>query len=378
MEEKLQEISQVVILAAGRSRRMEHLSRKLPKCLLPYKGEQILKRLVRQVKAAGVERIVITIGYRADEMHRLFDDDPAVTLVENTMYEEDVNIYSMSLALSEIDGPCAIFEADTVMEDALVSYVVGSDFEGKSVWFTKGPFREDQYGGILKSNKYGEVTDVRIVPSWQENYRRYSKLSGIMRIGPGEIELFRALVNKYARTTLRQYFLNAWIENIKLLPSYEADITAFQFFTFNKPAEFYQMQDSDIGMLDYAPEIQLVPVRGLKHIEQFDKDRVATLRQKIEDEGVWTTPIIIEEKEHLVLDGQHRMEVAKKLKLKRIPAIVVDYRDVHVWSLRKEYKVSLPQIRKRVRDKDIYPYKTVKHKFDFYLPQTDIPLDELR
>ena len=378
MDEKLQEIQQVVILAAGRSRRMEDLSKRLPKCLLPYKGEPILKRLVRQVKAAGVERIVITIGYRADEMHKLFDDDPAVTLVENKMYEEDVNILSMSLALSEVDGPCAIFEADTVMEDALVSYVVGSDFEGKSVWFTKGPFREDQYGGILRSDKFGQVTDVRIVPSWKESYRRYSKLSGIMRIGPGEIELFRALVNKYARTTLRQYFLNAWIENIKLLPSYEADITAFQFFTFNKPAEFYQMQESDIGMLDYAPEVQLVDVQSLKHIEDFDPERAKTLEAKIKAEGLWDTPVIIEKKDHLVLDGQHRMEVAKAMGLSRIPAVVVDYKDVHVWTLRKEQKVSLPLIRRRVKENNIYPYKTVKHKFDFYLPKVEYSLDDLR
>lgn len=240
MTEKMQEIQEVVILAAGRSRRMEDLSNQLPKCLLPYKGEQILKRLVRQIKNQGVHKIVITIGYRADEMHRIFDDDSDVILVENTMYEEDVNILSMSLALSHIDGPCAIFEADTVMEDALVSYVVGSDFEEKSVWFTKGPFKEDRYGGILKSNKFGEVTNINIVPAWQERYKRYSKLSGIMRIGPDEIDLFRALVNKYARTTLKQYFLNTWIENISLLPSFAADISPFEFFTFNKPAEFYQ------------------------------------------------------------------------------------------------------------------------------------------
>ena len=185
-------------------------------------------------------------------------------------------------------------------------------------------------------------------------------------------------MNKYARTTLRQYFLNAWIENIKLLPSCEADISAFQFFSFNKPAEYYQMQETDIGLLGYTPEVQLVPVEGLKHIEEHDDDRVQALREKIETEGKWDTPIIIEQKDHLVLDGQHRMEVAKLMGLKRIPAIVVDYRDVHVWTLRKELKVSLPLIRKRVREDNIYPYKTVKHKFDFYLPSVSFDLDDLR
>lgn len=46
----LNEIRQVIILAAGRSRRMEKLSRRESMCLLPYKGERVLERLVRQIK----------------------------------------------------------------------------------------------------------------------------------------------------------------------------------------------------------------------------------------------------------------------------------------------------------------------------------------
>ncbi len=377
MDVKMNEIQQVIILAAGRSRRMEHLSRKLPKCLLPYKGEPILQRLVRQIKACGVQKVVITVGYRKDEMHRIFDEDPVVTLVENDMYEEDVNIMSMALALGKIDGPCAVFEADTIMEDDLVSYVLGSDFDGKSVWFTKGPFKVDQYGGILKTNRKGEVTDVRIVPSWQEKYRTYSKLSGIMRVGPDEIELFKALVNKYARTTLKQYYLNAWIENIKLLPSIEATISAYQFFTFNKPDEFYQMQNSDIGVFEEASEVQLLPVEGLLHIEEFSPERVDSLYEKIKEEGVWTRPVVVERKDHLILDGQHRYEVAKRLGLSKIPAVVVDYKDVPVWTLRKEERVTRTTVARRAKAGNIYPYKTVKHKFNFVLPETNYTLADL-
>lgn len=181
-DSELNEVKQVVILAAGRSRRMEHLSKKLPKCLLPYRGERILQRLVRQIEACGIERIVITVGYRAEKMHEIFDEDPCVVLVDNKMYEEDVNILSMSLALAKIDDACAIFEADTIMEDAMVQYVLGSDFNGKSVWFTRGHFNEAQYGGILHSDKFGNVVDVRIVPSWQTKYKNYMKLSGLMRV----------------------------------------------------------------------------------------------------------------------------------------------------------------------------------------------------
>ena len=246
----MNEIKQVIILAAGRSRRMENLSNKIPKCLFEYDNEKIICRLVRQIKKYGVEKIVITVGYRADLMKKIFADDPNVILVNNTMYEEDVNINSMNLALKHIDGPCVVFEADTIMEDSLVKYVLGSDFEGKSVWFTKGKFVEPQYGGILKSDKYGKVTDIRIIPTYQAKYKGYSKLSGLMRINKEQIELFKQLVNKYAKSTIKQYYLVPWIENLDKLPCYEGDISHFEFFTFNKPEEYYQALNKKIGQIE--------------------------------------------------------------------------------------------------------------------------------
>ena len=376
----MNEIRQVVILAAGRSRRMEALCNKEPKCLLPYKGERVLERLVRQIKACGVKKIVITIGYRADLMKKIFQDAEGIILVENKMYEEDVNIHSLSLALKKIEGPFALFEADTIMDDAMVKYVVGSDFEGKSVWFTRGKFQPGQYGGILRSDKNGKVTDVRLVASYQDKFRTYRKLTGVMRVGPDELELFKALVHKYDRTTIKQYFLNAWIENVKLLPSYEADITPFEFFTFNKPEEYYQVQSKEIGIMGIAPEVQVIRIEGLHHIEGWNEERAKQLAKKIRGEGMWDVPVIVDKKDGLVLDGQHRVEAAKILALKKIPALLVDYEDVVIWSLRKEEKVSHALVRKRVlHDGTLYPYKTVKHNFPFLVPETlGISLEELR
>ena len=111
----MNEIEQVIILAAGRSRRMESLSDNGPKCLLKYNDEKIICRLVRQIKANGIKKIIITVGYKANLIKKLFEDDEQVIIVENKMYDEDVNIYSMKLALNKVDGPVVIFEADTNM-----------------------------------------------------------------------------------------------------------------------------------------------------------------------------------------------------------------------------------------------------------------------
>ena len=311
-------------------------------------------------------------------MEKLFGKDPEIELVENKLYEEDVNIYSMDLALTKIHGACAIFEADTVMEDSLVKYVLGSDFDGKSVWFTRGKFNEAQYGGILKADKCGNVTDVRIVPAFKSTYKSYEKLTGIMRVGPGEIDCFKSLVHKYAKSTLKQYYLNAWIENIEMLPSQAANIEMFDFFSFNKPEEYYQVQSTEIGATGVQPEVEFVEVADLKHIEEYSADRAEELKRKILSDKYWTQPIIVEKKKHLVLDGQHRMEVALALGLARVPAIVVDYEAVKVWTLRREYPVSQKRVYAKVNSGAVYPYKTVKHKFNFEIPEISVSLDELK
>ena len=377
--DELNEIKEVIILAAGRSRRMEQLSRREPKCLLPYKGERVLERLVRQIKGNGVKKIYITTGYRADRVASIFSDDNVVTTIENKMYEEDVNIMSLDLALRHVNGPVVIFEADTVMEDELVKYVLGSDFNGKSIWFTRGRFNSSQYGGILKSDKYGRITDIRIVSAYNEKFKNYSKLTGIMRVGSEEIDLFKALVRKYAKVTIKQYFLVPWIENLKLLPCEEAGIEHYRFFTFNKPEEYYQVQNSDIDIKTTVEDVELIDVSELRGIEAYDPDRVTKLESVIRELGQWTMPIVVAEKGKLVLDGQHRLETAKRMGLQRIPAIIVDYNDVDVWSLHKEIRVSQRIVENKVlKDKEIFPYKTVKHKFNFEIPSISVDIESLR
>lgn len=128
-----------------------------------------------------------------------------------------------------------------------------------------------------------------------------------------------------------------------------------------------------------APTIEFVEVASLRHIEGHSRRRVAWLARKIQTEGVWTKPVVIDRAHHLVMDGQHRMEVARQLGLAVVPALVYNYEDVEVWSLRPEhYTVTAAEIVERALRGDIYPYKTAKHRFPCVtLPELTIPLAEL-
>tara|TARA_B100001057_G_scaffold496038_1_gene596470 strand:- start:4512 stop:4919 length:408 start_codon:yes stop_codon:yes gene_type:complete len=110
-------------------------------------------------------------------------------------------------------------------------------------------------------------------------------------------------------------------------------------------------------------DIVYVNVDQLKHIEDFGRKRVDWLREKILTEGEWTVPLKVEKDHFLVMDGQHRMEVAKILNLKFVPCILYSYDEVQVWSLRDNYEVNAKLILERVFEDNIYPYKTAKHAF---------------
>ena len=56
------------VFAAGRGTRLRPYTDETPKPLLEVGGEPILRRLLRAVADAGVERIVVVVGYRAAEI----------------------------------------------------------------------------------------------------------------------------------------------------------------------------------------------------------------------------------------------------------------------------------------------------------------------
>lgn len=56
-----------IILAAGRGSRLQQAAdRQLPKCLLTFGGRSLLERHLRLLEAAGVEEIVVALGFRHD------------------------------------------------------------------------------------------------------------------------------------------------------------------------------------------------------------------------------------------------------------------------------------------------------------------------
>jgi len=123
--------------------------------------------------------------------------------------------------------------------------------------------------------------------------------------------------------------------------------------------------------------MKLIPTSRLRHIEGFSRKRADNIKRKILEEGIWTRPLRVERNHWLVLDGQHRMEIALDLGLRRVPCQLYDYADVEVWSLRDKHEVSRERVIAKALAGDIYPYKPAKHRFPDEVGELAIPLAEL-
>src|SRR5262249_26194869 len=80
-----------IILAAGRGMRLQQPEEEqLPKCLLSFDGRTLLERHLLLLKKAGIEEVVLALGFRHDlvdaELERL-QWTPRPEIVLNDRYE---------------------------------------------------------------------------------------------------------------------------------------------------------------------------------------------------------------------------------------------------------------------------------------------------
>jgi choline kinase len=85
-------VNECLILAAGNGSRIAALSGSAPKPLVPLLGAPLLEHIMLSSHAAGIEKFVIVVGYRADAIRRWFAEQPldsiSVTFVENFDYHK--------------------------------------------------------------------------------------------------------------------------------------------------------------------------------------------------------------------------------------------------------------------------------------------------
>ena len=122
-----------IILAAGYGKRMRPLSDHTHKTLLKVGSRTVIQWIVDALLENGVRELVVVTGYRAEELRDYLNasyPELDVHYIHNERYARTNNIYSMSLALNEIDidSDVLLIECDLIFEPAVIRRLLASPY----------------------------------------------------------------------------------------------------------------------------------------------------------------------------------------------------------------------------------------------------------
>jgi ParB-like chromosome segregation protein Spo0J len=129
-------------------------------------------------------------------------------------------------------------------------------------------------------------------------------------------------------------------------------------------------------------DVRLVPVKWLKPHEEIKikpRDKLLDMTNRW---GGFTKPILVDTHTGALLDGHHRLSVAKELGLKLIPAICLDYLNselisLELWPNANIESVDKADVIEMCLGDELYPPKTTKHVVIYDLPPILVALEEL-
>lgn len=182
-----------IILAAGYGMRMVPINMETPKGLLEVHGEPLIERLIKQLHEAGVQDIVIVVGFMK-ECYEYLIDLYDVKLIFNNEYAAKNNLHSLKKAEKFLGN----------------TYIVPCD-----IWCEENPFRKKElYSWYMVSDEQCAESDVRVNRKMElvsvQGSEKGNAMIGISYLLEADAHLLRERIDDLAQN---RNFDNAFWEN---------------------------------------------------------------------------------------------------------------------------------------------------------------------
>lgn len=164
---------QAIILAAGMGRRLGSYTKENTKCMVPVNGVRLIDRVLTQLSALHLKRVLMVVGYKGKELiHHIgerYADALKIEYVENPIYDRTNNIYSLSLVKEQMqEDDTLLIESDLIFSDRLFSMILADERPNIALvakyetWMDGTMVRIDSDGNIVnfvpkKAFNYQEV-----------------------------------------------------------------------------------------------------------------------------------------------------------------------------------------------------------------------------
>jgi len=120
---------QAVILAAGMGKRLGDLTKDNTKCMVPVNGVRLIDRVITQLSALNLSRLIIVIGYEGqklkDYIGNRYDNKLNIQYIDNPIYNKTNNIYSLALAKEELcKDDTILLESDIIFDNDMLPLLI--------------------------------------------------------------------------------------------------------------------------------------------------------------------------------------------------------------------------------------------------------------
>lgn len=157
-----------VILAASKGEGFGELTENLPKAMLPVNGKPILNHLIRTFNDVGVKDITVVRGYAKEQIK--YEN---ITFVDNEQFTTTKELYSLALALENIQSETIISYGDIlfksyILNDLLnsqsdITIIVDTDVEIEDSYTdyvnTDNPYNKKQFEQEVKLRKMSNTLE---------------------------------------------------------------------------------------------------------------------------------------------------------------------------------------------------------------------------
>ncbi|HEX3017107.1 MAG TPA: NTP transferase domain-containing protein [Caproicibacter sp.] len=147
-------VDNAIIMAAGLSSRFAPLSYEKPKGLLSVKGEVLIERQIRQLREAGIENIIVVVGYMKEEFFYL-EEKYHVKLIINAEYSKRNNNSTLYLVRKYLANTYICSSDNYFVDNVFASHVYQSYY---SAVYQEG--ETDEY--CLKTGRKDRIDHVTI------------------------------------------------------------------------------------------------------------------------------------------------------------------------------------------------------------------------
>ncbi len=145
-------------------KRLGEYTKNNTKCMVEVNGVKLVDRVIGQLAALGLDRLVMVVGYEGEKLkqyigHR-YDDRLKIEFVDNPDYGTTNNIYSLALAKDRLcEDDTLLLESDLIFDDSLLRTLVDHPCPNVAL---VAKYESWMDGTVVKINEFNEI--VNFVP----------------------------------------------------------------------------------------------------------------------------------------------------------------------------------------------------------------------